>query len=459
MPRAVAFPRPTMSSVAAAISSETPSRDRDRRSILGDGIAFSLMVGVGESYLAAFVLAAGLGEVAAGLVATVPMLAGAILQLVSPFAVRRLRSHRRWVVLCALLQAGSFAPLIVQALTGQVSLALVYLAATAYWGFGFATGPAWNTWVGTLIPASERARFFAQRSRWCHAAVLTGLLGAGLLLEWGAASRDRLGLFGALFAAAGLARLVSSGFLARQSEPMPLAQDHRHVSFVDFGRRIRRGPDGKLLAYLLSMQFAAHVAAPYFTPYMLDHLALSWMQFTVLTGVVFGSRIVALPLLGRIAHQHGSRRLLWAGALGITPLPVLWLLSDAYPALLAIQITAGVAWGAMELAVLLSYFEHIDASERTGVLTIFNLATALAIAAGALAGGAIFSLLDGGRTGYAALFVVSTTGRALALLLLRRVRDVSVPEAPLELRTVAVRPNAGPMQRPILPTAGADVDS
>ncbi len=448
-----------MTAVAAATPSEAPSRDQDRRSILGDGIAFSLMVGIGESYLAAFVLAAGLGEVAAGLVATVPMLAGATLQLVSPFAVRRLGSHRRWVVSCAFLQALSFAPLIVQALTGEVSLALVYLAATAYWGFGFATGPAWNTWVGTLIPAGERARFFARRSRWCHAAVFVGLLGAGLLLEWGDANQERLGLFGALFAAAGLARLISTGFLAGQSEPVPLAADHRQVSFVDFGRRIRRGPDGKLLAYLLSMHFAANLAAPYFTPYMLDHLALSWMQFTVLTGVVFGSRIVALPLLGRIAHQQGSRRLLWAGALGITPLPVLWLLSDAYPALLAIQLTAGVAWGAVELAVLLSYFEHIDASERTGVLTIFNLATAVAIAAGALAGGALFSLLGDGRTGYAALFVVSTAGRMLALLLLRRVSDVLVPEAPLELRTLAVRPNAGPMQRPILTTAEADSDA
>lgn len=445
-----------MTSAAAPLMTETPSRDRDRRSILGDGIAFSLMVGIGESYLAAFVLAAGLGEVAAGLVATVPMLAGATLQLVSPFAVRRLGSHRRWVVLCASLQAASFTPLVVQALADDVSLALVYLSATAYWGFGFATGPAWNTWVGTLIPACERARFFAQRSRWCHAAVLTGLLGAGLLLEWGSADRNRLGLFGALFASAGLARLVSTAFLARQSEPLPLAADHRHVSFADFGRRLRRGSDGPLLAYLLSMHFAAHVAAPYFTPYMLDHLALSWTQFTLLTGAVFGARIIALPLLGRIAHRRGSRRLLWPGAIGVAPLPVLWLLSDAYPALLAIQIAAGIAWGAVELAMLLSYFEHIDAAERTGVLTIFNLATALAIATGALAGGALFSAVGGGRSGYAALFVVSALGRAAALLLLRRVRDVAVPEAPLELRTVAVRPHAGALQRPILGTAEAD---
>lgn len=445
----------------AALPAETATHRRDRRSILGDGVAFSVMVGTGESYLAAFVLAAGLGEVAAGLIATVPMLGGAVLQLVSPWAVRKLRSHRRWVVACALLQALSFAPLIVQAWRGHASLALVYLAAAAYWGFGFATGPAWNTWVGSLIPPTERARFFARRSRWCQAAVLTALLGAGALLEWGDAGAERLGLFGVLFSAAGLARLVSTGFLASQSEPAPLPEDHRHVSFLDFARRFRSRPEGatsdsRLLAYLLAMQVGVNVAAPFFTPYMLKHLGLSWTQFTVLTGVVFASRIVALPLLGRIAHRHGARGLMWAGALGITPLPVLWLVSDAYPALLAIQITAGVAWGAVELAILLSFFEHIHASERTGVLTIYNLANAVAIAAGAALGSVVFDALGGGRTAYAALFAISTTGRALALLALRGVRDVSVPEAPLELRTVAVRPNAGALQRPILPTAQAD---
>jgi hypothetical protein len=68
----------------------------------------------------------------------------------------------------------------------------------------------------------------------------------------------------------------------------------------------------------------------------------------------------------------------------------------------------------------------------------------------------VFDALGGGRTAYAALFAISAAGRAVALLLLRGVRDVSVPAAPLELRTVAVRPNAGALQRPILPTAQAD---
>src|SRR5690606_33221372 len=148
----------------------------------------------------------------------------------------------------------------------------------------------------------------------------------------------------------------------------------------------------------------------------------------------------------------------WAGAIGIAPLPALWLVSQDVRPFLAIQVMGGIAWGALELAILLSFFEHIPASERTGVLTCFNLANALAIAGGAAIGGLAFDALGGGHAGYAVLFLASAAARGAALWALRGVGEVPVPEAPLQLRTVAVRPNAGALQRPILPTATAEED-
>src|SRR5947209_8123166 len=92
------------------------SRRRKLRKTLhnsvSDGAAFSVMVGIGETYFPAFVLALGMGEIAAGLVASIPLLVGAILQLVSPAAVSWLGSNRRWVIACVALQAASFLPLV-----------------------------------------------------------------------------------------------------------------------------------------------------------------------------------------------------------------------------------------------------------------------------------------------------------------------------------------------------------
>src|SRR4029453_11863348 len=132
------------------VSTQTSELRRNLRRIYSDAIAFSVMVGAGETYLAAFVLALGMGELATGLVASIPMLAGAFLQLISPAAVRKLGSHRRWVVLCAIAQASSFIPLTAAALYGRIHVAAVFAIAALYWGAGMATGPAWSTWAGTL---------------------------------------------------------------------------------------------------------------------------------------------------------------------------------------------------------------------------------------------------------------------------------------------------------------------
>src|SRR5436190_22995148 len=58
---------------------------------MGDAAAFSVMIGVGETYFAAFALALGTGETIAGLVATLPMLFGATLQLITPWCLQNAR--------------------------------------------------------------------------------------------------------------------------------------------------------------------------------------------------------------------------------------------------------------------------------------------------------------------------------------------------------------------------------
>lgn len=61
-----------------------------------EGAAYSGMVGIGENYFPAFTLAMGLGDLAAGWIATLPMLLGGCLQMVTPAAV----------VFCAATAAG-----------------------------------------------------------------------------------------------------------------------------------------------------------------------------------------------------------------------------------------------------------------------------------------------------------------------------------------------------------------
>jgi MFS family permease len=393
---------------------------RDLRAIIGDGVAFSVMVGTGESYIPAFALAAGLGEITAGLVATLPMLVGAAFQLVTPAAVRRLGSQRRWVVFCASAQAASFAPLLIAALAGRLSRSVLFFSAALYWGFGMATGAAWNTWMTQIVPRRVRSRFFAVRARWSQVAVLAGLIAGGASLQiWADAQRPLL-LFAALFGIALLSRAVSARFLASQSEPAGAVPDSMRISPTAFWATFRDPAHGRLLLYLIGTTMVVNVSAPYFTPFMLGPLELSYGEYAVLTGIAFVARIAAMPALGSLAHRAGSQRLLWIAGLGIVPLPAMWLITQHFAWLLVVQVLAGIAWGAFELATLLVFFDHIPDHQRTSVLSMFNLANALAVVIGAGVGSLLFRSFGPELAGYFVLFVVSSCLRVAGLLWLRR---------------------------------------
>ncbi len=427
---------------------------RDLRSIVAEGAACSIMVGIGESYLAAFVLAMGMGQVAAGLVSTIPLLVGAFLQLISPAAVRRLGSHRRWVVACAATQALSFVPLGLAALAGSMSVGAMFAVAAVYWGAGMGSSAAWNTWIDTVVPRRIRASYFARRTRISQIATLVGFVAGGIALQWGDWADQRLWAFAGLFALAGICRSSSAAFLAGQSEPPPHLDGHRRVSIREFFRRFRTAGDGRLLFYLLSVQTAAQISGPYFTSYMLGPMRLSYASYVTLIATSFAAKALSLPALGRLAHRCGTRKLLWLGGLGIVPISGLWAISNDFAYLLAVQTLSGIVWAAYELAMFLLFFETIRPEERTSVLTTFNFTHAVATASGSLLGGALLAFGGKSQQAYLLLFVLSSAARAVTLIGLARVPNSSpVRDWPQE-RRVQLRPGA-PMELPTLPAVAA----
>jgi hypothetical protein len=323
-----------------------------------------------------------------------------------------------------------------------------------------ATGPAWNAWVGELVPSRVRTRFFAVRTRWLQASLVLSVVCAGLAIEHGRETPLHLALFGALFAFSCVARLASSFVLASQSDPPGIAASMRMIPARDVTSHLRGTDAARLLAYLIGMQIAVQIAGPFFTPYMLGPLALSYADLMVITSVAFLARIAAMPLLSRAVARFGVRRVLFLGAVGIVPLPVMWLPSHQMAWLICVQIFAGVSWAAVEYATQLAIFESIRAEDRASVLTAFNLAHTVALALGSMLGAGMFALAQTqgwhGETPYALLYAASTCARVMALGLLRGVTPAPVPVTHVPQDTEAIRPSWGAVQRPILATLDSE---
>ncbi len=259
------------------------------------------MVGIGETYLPAFVLALSANQLASGLVSTVPLVLGAVAQLAAPYGIKRLGSYRRWVVLCAAVQALSFLPLLVAALTGAMSTWLVFAVVAVYWGSGLAGGPAWNQWVSTLVPQRVRARYMARRTRLAQASLLAGFVVGGVSLQLGSRAGYPLVVFALLFLIALASRVVSAGCLRVQREPLPPSEEqapHDSISPTHAAASGRR-----LVRYLVAVQGAVQISAPYFTPYMLCHLDLGYADYVILIATAYLAKVVCLAGLGRVAQR------------------------------------------------------------------------------------------------------------------------------------------------------------
>jgi len=424
------------------------------------------MVGLGESYLAPFALALGLGEIRAGLISSLPLLAGGLLQLVSLRAVSWIGSEKRWVVLCAAVQALAFIPLILTALAGSISLGMLLIIASVYWGAGLASGPAWNTWIQSVVPQKIRARYFAVRTRAGQFSTLLAFLVGGASLQWARGADVELGAFATLFSFALLFRLYSTFCLFRQTTLLPrtdygagpivsqASERTPATPLVEHATTLQAG--WRLLAFLVVMQGMLQVSGPFFAPFMFEQLGYSYLQFAILIGVAFATKGLAFSAWARLARRRGPAWMLWMGAVGIAPIAGFWVVSQNFYYLLAIQVCSGCAWAAYELGFFLLFFETLPVARRVRMLTLYNLENTIAWCLGALLGASVLAVLGTTYEAYLTLFGLSSVGRILALVLLARAippkLDPPVTVKKIGLRVLGLRLGSGSVNVPILPS-------
>jgi MFS family permease len=400
-----------------ARSTTSQARHKIRRNLICstyEGSCYSLMVGLSETYFAAFYIAVGMSEFGVGMLATVPYLIGAAVQLLTPWGVNKTGSYRRWTIATAATQGFSLLTLAVLTAFGKVSFPVLLAIASIYWASGLATGPAWNTWIEFVVPKKIRARYFSVRMRICQLCLLAAITSAGFLLRTVHDGSERMLLFAGLFCVAGLLRLLSSSALSRQVE-------QRHWLPSNFAALRAGGVDndpGPLiqatLPFFAAMQFAVYISGPFFAPFMLKNLGLGYLPYMVLILLGYFGRVMAMPMAGRLAKQHGPVRLMMIGAIGIIPMSSLWWFHESFTALCLVQTASGAAWGCYELGMSLVFIERIPGHHRMRVLSWFNTFNGVAMVAGSVLGGWLIQGLGSTNSAFMVAFLLSGICRIVA---------------------------------------------
>lgn len=427
---------------------ETLGSDRTRRLSLIEGFFYSLMVGIGETYLVAYALHLGISERKAAIIGILPIVVGSFIQFFTLRAFRSLLSYRKMMVAFSFLQ-GLF--LIATSAAQSDALKgfqfeLLFFCATGYWSLALAAGPTWNAWVGQLIEPGKQKSFFLLRNACLHSATLFALICAGLLLEYSDTRSDPY-LFVKLFLIAGVFRLLSSYFISKH----PDVNLNLHASFKlpHFKYWMTKKHVRFSFIYTFVLYSGVHVSSSFFSPYMLEELKLSYFDYTVLLAIALASRSISGYLMGAVTKKHGVQRMFLLGYLFIVPLPFLWTLSNDYIYLGALQILSGLAWGAHEMGLTLYLLESIDHEERSRLLSWNQFVASIGMLFGITFGSYLAKESDLSLASYKVIFETSTYIRCLAILFIGGF-IAAINPGKVPMRFLSVRPGGGGILRPVI---------
>lgn len=437
---------------------------RNLRMSTGDGAGFNVMLAFGEANIAVLGAALAMGDEAIGLLASVPPICGAVLQLATVPMVRWAGSHKRWMVLSALIQALSFLPMAIGAATGAMPPIALFALATIYWAANQSCGATWNTLISPVVPRRVRANYFSRRNVLLNLAQLIAIFVGGWFLEQGRQAGHVFAALAVLLMAAAAARGMSAWFVYQHRITRDHPDGFRGVPVKEALGRFRTGAGGRVLGYRLAVQLALNVSTPFITPYLLKRHGLEndLAIYGIITGLLILAKALAMPVWGRLARAHGPRMLLRLGGVLIIPIPALWLTADSVVAFAAVQLFSGFAMAAYELGTFLIMFDTVPESDRTSILAKFNFADNVAIVVGSLIGAKLLLEFGGSgqvlASGYAAAFIASLALRTGALALLARVPRVTPVHQASEGVSIEVHPTPGATDHPVVASYDTDGD-
>ncbi len=403
------------------------------------------MVGVSESYLGALAVELGHDDTEIAMLATVPLVIGAVAQLSSPALQRMVGSRRRFVVAGAMLQALLHLGLFAIAMHGERAFAALLIVKSAYWAAGMSINPAWNVWIGAVTETIDRNRWLARRTGIVSAALLAAYLGAGGLLQLGTSMGLGLGAFAGLHGVALVARIVSALLFAGHAD-VPLPARERG----DTRRRMRsalRSARGGTIGLQVAFMFGAGVAIPLFAPYMLRVMGMSLGAYAVLTGIAMLAKALLTPVAGRYVARVGLRPALLSSMLAISAIAAIWTATSNYLVLCLAQVISGVAWSVVELTLMQLLLDEAEPDARTERFAVSASLTSVALLFGGLVGARVVAIAGT----YHAAFALSSALRALPVLIVLRLRIV--PVAALRrvfFRPVSARVDGGQVRVPIV---------
>ncbi|HEU0021334.1 MAG TPA: MFS transporter [Dehalococcoidia bacterium] len=368
-----------------------------------EGAASAAMFSVTSSgILAAFALVLGANNFQIGILAAIPFITQP-LQIPAIFLVEKYRRRKAiallsWVPAQLMWIPMALVPFLVDT-PNQLAVELLLLFLAVRGVMAAITGTAWNSWARDLVPQNILGSYFSRRLALATiVSIIFGLAGAFFVDFWQGQASPESQVFGysfVLLAGAIFLGLASPLFMSLQPEPLmtPIAGPQPSLAqslAIPFRDRNFR----QLVNFLLFWGFAANLAIPFFTIYMLQVLGFPLSGVIALNILAQITNVLFVRVWGPFADRFGSKVVL-STSVSLYLLVILgWVFTtqpDRYfltvPLVIVLQIFAGVAAAGANLTIGTIGLKLAPQGQATSYMAVASLATNLGAGLGPLVGG------------------------------------------------------------------------
>jgi MFS family permease len=158
-------------------------KSKSLRLSLYKGIFGCVTTGLTQEYFTPFLLFLGGGARHVGILNAAMNLFSSLSQLFSAEIVEKLRSRRRMIGLCIIIQVLALAAIMWLSFTHKINQGLFIVLAVLFVSSGTAFHPAWLSFLSDLVEVRKRGDYFGWRSRNLGLITVAAMIFAGLVLH------------------------------------------------------------------------------------------------------------------------------------------------------------------------------------------------------------------------------------------------------------------------------------
>ncbi len=406
------------------------SKESSLKASFWDGVYASAMFGVTINYITPFALLLGGNPFYVGLLNSLPLLFGAIVQLASTEVAKKFKSRVKSVTFFVLLQSFSWFVICGVVFIPEKFRLFSFIALIILNNiFGSIATPAWASLMSDTVDASKYGEYFSWRGKVLGFINLVSSFAAGIFLF--IVPVKIIGFF-FLFLIAGITRFISGVYLSLMDDVRVDHADAKDFTFIKFIKRIKESNFVKFVLFVSLLNFCVFLASPFFAVHMIDELKFRYSTYTIVTVAATLAGLISLPFWGSLSDRFGNVKVIKVTASLSPILPVLWLFTQNPLLLGMVNALAGYIWAGFNLAIVNFIFDATSKEVRTRCFAYFSFTNGFFIFTGTLLGGWLATNMPFSISGskLLTLFLISGILRFLVnIFFIRRFEEVK--EVPL----------------------------